>query len=404
MTDKTQKCSAGSTDATDAFWLTDLYPDAKELFKHEQVSLTTASKTCIVVLDANVLLLPFEFESASVDEMQKVYATLSESGKLVVPGQAVREFYKHRSRKISLIADAIEGAIKNSKKQIFDKSIPLLEKDADYIKAKELGRELINKGKEVAEKLSIVNQKLKDEVGADQVSVLYRQVLSNCVCDIQLDEKKRNKIINEVARRSRLRIAPGYKDQNKEDGGIGDYLIWETILQEGAKREVHCIFVTEEEKADWWIKRNGSFQPRPELIDEYRRHSKGKSLHLLPLSGLLHLFKANQKVIKQVQELENKKKFRPSYFSIDTKKTNNITKILAEINNFEMTLKLAKSEEKSLVRKLNELHKTKNLKGIAEYKADISNIELELFGVSSLIHRISDSINRKKEELEQYEA
>jgi rRNA-processing protein FCF1 len=137
----------------DAFWLTDLYPDAKALFEHEQVSLEAASNECIVVLDANVLLLPFEFSSASVGEVERVYAELCADGRMVVPGQAAREFYKNRSNKITAIADAIDAAITKAKKQIFDKSIPLLENDADYLAARELGKDLVNRGKEVAEKL-----------------------------------------------------------------------------------------------------------------------------------------------------------------------------------------------------------------------------------------------------------
>ena len=293
---------------SDAFWLTDLYPDAKALFEHEQVSLDAASIESVVVLDANVLLLPFEFTSASVGEVEKVYKELSAAGRLVVPGQAVREFYKNRSNKITAIADAIDAAINKAKKQIFEKSIPLLESDLDYIAARELGKELVNKGKEIAEKLEIVNERLKDEIGADRVSLLYRKLLGNCVSDFVVNPDDRGAVIKEVDRRARLKIAPGYKDQQKEDGGIGDYLVWQSILHEGAKRKVHCIFVTEEEKPDWWVKRHGTFQPRPELIEEYRRASDGKSLHLVPLSGLLSAFKANEDVVQQVQELEERRR------------------------------------------------------------------------------------------------
>lgn len=167
---------------------------------------------------------------------------------------------------------------------------------------------MINKGKEVAEKLEKVNERLKDEIGADRVSLLYRNILGGCVSDFVVKPADREAVSKEVARRARLKIAPGYKDQQKEDGGIGDYLVWQTILQEGERRKVHCIFVTEEEKPDWWVKRHGTFQPRPELIEEYRRASDGKSLHLLPLSGMLSVFKANEDVVHQVQKLEEQKR------------------------------------------------------------------------------------------------
>ncbi|GEB39271.1 hypothetical protein GLI01_33060 [Gluconacetobacter liquefaciens] len=292
----------------DAFWLSDLYPDAKALFGHEQVSLDFASKESIVVLDANVLLLPFEFTSASVKEVERVYRELCSSKRLVVPGQAAREFYKNRSNKITVIADAIDASIVKAKKQIFDKTIPLLESDADYLKARALGAELVKLGQEIALKLEIVNKRLKDEIGGDRVSLLYRTLLGDCVSDFEVKPDDRQAISKEVARRARLKIAPGYKDQQKEDGGIGDYLVWKSILHEGEKRKAHCIFVTEEEKPDWWVKRHGTFQPRPELIDEYRRASDGKSIHLVPLSGLLSVFKANEEVVQQVQKLEQRKR------------------------------------------------------------------------------------------------
>jgi hypothetical protein len=280
-----------------------------------------------VVLDANVLLLPFEFSSASVGEVERVYAELCADGRMVVPGQAAREFYKNRSNKITAIADAIDAAITKAKKQIFDKSIPLLENDADYLAARELGKDLVNRGKEVAEKLEKVNERLKDEIGADRVSLLYRNILGGCVSDFVVELADREAVTKEVARRARLKIAPGYKDQQKEDGGIGDYLVWQTILQEGERRKVHCIFVTEEEKPDWWVKRHGTFQPRPELIEEYRRASEGKSLHLLPLSGMLSVFKANVEVVQQVQELEEQKRMvfeikRRNHFMPDPKEVN----------------------------------------------------------------------------------
>lgn len=292
----------------DAFWLTDLYPDATALFEHNHAPLDDVVVDCIVVLDANVLLLPFEFTKASVGEVERVYTQLAHGGRLVVPGQAAREYYKHRSRKIAAIADAIDTAIGKARKQIFEKQIPLLEDDEDYKAARELGAEVISKGEEVAKKLIAVNERLQNEIGDDRVSALYRKLLGACVADVEVTADERKSLTEEVARRARLQIAPGFKDQQKEDGGIGDYLVWRAILQEAQRRKTHCIFVTEEQKADWWIKRHGAFQPRPELIEEYRRASGGKSLHLLPLSALLATFKAPVSTISEVQLLEGERR------------------------------------------------------------------------------------------------
>lgn len=309
MTDNRQKNKADNSSSEDAFWLTDLYPDAEGLLIHEHRSLSEIKDDCIVALDANALLFPLEFTSESVSAVEKVYTQLTREERLIVPAQAVREFYKHRSRKISEIVEALDAAIKKAKKQIFEKKIPILESDEDYKEAQAIGRKIINDGKDLEIKLISISQKLKDGIGTDPVSIIYRRLLGGSICDFEFTKDiNREKFIEEVSRRARLHIAPGFKDQNKEDGGVGDYLIWTTILQEAKRTQKHCIFVTEEEKADWWIKKHGTFQPRPELIDEYRRASGGKSLHLIPLSGLLLQFKAKKQVVEQIQELEKEQK------------------------------------------------------------------------------------------------
>lgn len=308
MADKAQgnKPVVEQTVERDAFWLTDLYPDAQALFRHEQPKLSDISDNCIVVLDANVLLFPFEMQSASVTEIEKVYTRLAGEGRLIIPGQAVREFYKNRSGKIAAIADVIDGVIDRAKKPVFEKPIPLLEDDKEYSEAKALAVEIINKNKDIVRKLSAVNERLKDEVGGDRVSSIYRKVLTDCVCELTLNDEQRQEIVAEVARRAQLEIAPGFKDHGKEDGGVGDFIIWKTILREAATRRAHCIFVTEEKKPDWFVKRKGAFQPRPELLDEFRAQTLGKSVHLIPLSGLLSVFKASDEVVQEVQELEER--------------------------------------------------------------------------------------------------
>lgn len=302
------KAKAEPINRNDAFWLTDLYPDASALFRHQQASLADISKSCLVILDANVLLWPFELGAASVEDIAKVYKKLAGEGRLLVPGQAAREFYKHRSRKVAALSEVIDGAIARTKRPPLDNDIPLLSNDADYIAAKEFNAQIVNAGKEMAKRLTAASQKLKDEIGSDRVSLIYRNVLSDCVIEIPDGAEERKAIIDEAEKRARLHIAPGYKDQHKEDGGLGDLIIWMTILQVGRERKLDCIFVSNEEKADWWVKSRGAFQPRPELIEEYRRTTSGRSVHFLPLSALLANFEATEETVNEVQRLEENRR------------------------------------------------------------------------------------------------
>lgn len=331
----------------DAFWLTDLYPDAKALLTHKHVSLSNLGDDYIVVLDANVLLLPFETTSASIEAIRKVYEELAVHGRLIVPGQVVREFYKNRSNKIGEIIDTITKTINRSKIQIFENSIPILEKNQNYKDSRDIARDIVNKGKEIQEKLSLINSELKDNIGEDPVSILYREYLAQCVCELEVKDGERTEIVKEFEKRKRFQIGPGHKDGKKEDGGIGDYLIWLTILQEAKKRQKHCIFVTEEAKTDWWVKKDAPVQPRPELISEYREASGGKSLYLLPLSALLKKFNAEREAVEQIQELE--------------KAFSNIEEIDFNLLNENIRKNLSKDQHLKLLKKVNLENKAKRL-------------------------------------------
>jgi hypothetical protein len=99
-------------------------------------------------------------------------------------------------------------------------------------------------------------------------------------------------------------IPPGYKDKGKADDGIGDLLVWKTLLQIGRERKSDCIFVTEDAKGDWWVQSEGVFQPRIELVEEYRQASEGRTIHLVPLSSFLQLFGAEDNVVDEAKQAE----------------------------------------------------------------------------------------------------
>src|SRR5262249_54130348 len=101
------------------------------------------------------------------------------------------------------------------------------------------------------------------------------------------------------------KLPPGYKDAGKDDEGIGDLLIWQTILEVAKTHGKSVIFVSADQKPDWWSKSEGSaLYPRYELIDEFRRISLGQSFHIIRFSGFLDLYGASKEVVKEVQREE----------------------------------------------------------------------------------------------------
>ena len=103
-----------------------------------------------------------------------------------------------------------------------------------------------------------------------------------------------DKEFKEAIQRGIDKLPPGYMDAKKEDkNSIGDYLIWAQILREAKTRQQDVLFVTSDNKEDWWRKddnkdkgKQKSLGPRPELADELKQFS-GKRLFMLPPERLL---------------------------------------------------------------------------------------------------------------------
>lgn len=66
-------------------------------------------------------------------------------------------------------------------------------------------------------------------------------------------------------------IPPGYKDAKNKDGirKYSDYILWKEILQYAKVNRVNVIFVTDDEKQDWWHKENDNNELLSDLKSEF---------------------------------------------------------------------------------------------------------------------------------------
>ena len=66
------------------------------------------------------------------------------------------------------------------------------------------------------------------------------------------------------------------KPNNKENIQLeckkyGDFIIWKQLIEHAIDTKKNVIFVTDDEKEDWWEEFNGkTIGPRPELSKEFR--------------------------------------------------------------------------------------------------------------------------------------
>lgn len=294
-------------DTYDGYVLQKVFPEPGALLRSPFPSLAETITDCDVVVDTNVLLLPYRAGASSLQEIRTVYTALQQAGRLFVPAQVAREFARNRATKLTEMYKALsdERSRPSKAKHI---AFPLLEGLEAFAGLQQAANVLSEAVKSYQSAVDRVLSEVQGWGWNDPVAAMYREVLAEP--DIVRDQSQDiSEVRRELERRFSNKIPPGYKDGGKDDGGIGDFLIWLTILEIGRERRKPLVFVTGEEKADWQHRAdNRGLMPRFELVDEYRRASGGQPFYLIQLSGLLALMNVGETVLTEIREEEDRER------------------------------------------------------------------------------------------------
>ena len=290
-----------NTSEFDIFIINSIYPEAESIFTTRLRPLEEIKDDCYIVLDTNALLVPYGTGKESLDQIRQTYATLVAEKRLVVPGQVAREFAANRAKELRELYQQLSR--KRSVPPLQKGKYPLLESLDEYQQTVSLEKEIDQLLRKYRETIGKVLDHIRGWNWDDPVSLMYGELfVEDVILDPAIDEAE---VRSELARRQLHKIPPGYKDSTKDDDGVGDLLIWFTILKIGEAHKKSAIFVSGEEKADWWYRsENQPLYPRYELVDEFRRHSEGQSFHIIELSRLLDLYGASESVVAEVRQEE----------------------------------------------------------------------------------------------------
>ncbi len=290
-----------SIDIEKVFILNKVLSDPKSTFKFNARSINEVKADAIIVVDTNVLLLPYNAGATAFQKIIQLYKKYHMEKRLYVPIQVIREFLRNRPSKITELHQGLSDKI--SKLQCPDISYPILENIEAYKNINEAIERLKDLKKEINDNNRQILDQIKSWEWTDPVFDEYKGVFADD--NIVDNNLKDEALVEDLTWRKKHSIPPGYKDSTKEDGGIGDLLIWKTILTLGNMHKKDLIFVTGEEKPDWYHRSGGkALIPRYELIEEYRKESKGKMLFLVSLSQLLELFSMEEEVVDEIRQEE----------------------------------------------------------------------------------------------------
>ena len=276
------------------------FRDPSQVFAFKPAALSEVIADCQVVVDTNVLLLPYATGQASLEQIRGVFEKLARSAQLRIPGQVAREFADNRAEKIKTLYSQLS---KKRNTDVQRSQYPLLEGVPAYKEVtaceEQITALLAKYRTAIQETLEVIEQWSWD----DPISTIYRSLFTeDVVVDLPIN---REELLRDLKYRQEHRIPPGYKDARNEYSGIGDFLIWKTILKIGADNSKHVVFVSGDEKTDWrYQSENRALYPRFELIQEYREISGGKSFLMITFAELLDHFGAPPNVVEEVRAEE----------------------------------------------------------------------------------------------------
>lgn len=141
--------------------------------------------------------------------------------------------------------------------------------------AEDLRSEVAALAKKYITAVTEAKQNLQTVSDDDEIRDRLSQCLSGRIGE-QLPQEELTKVYADGAIRYAAKLPPGYMDRKEklEPECYGDLVIWEELKRYAKEHKKPIIFVTSDEKEDWFWEHSGkTIGPRPELVEEMRREA-----------------------------------------------------------------------------------------------------------------------------------
>ncbi|WP_221032840.1 PIN-like domain-containing protein [Actomonas aquatica] len=225
-------------------------------------------KSALIIFDANVLLNLYRYSvgtrGALLDLLTK------HKHRIWTPHQACFEFLRKR---VDVILEQ-EKSYKSAKTELENISKRFESERAHPFLSEPLAKKLNTMVGEIVEHLDGEAESYKNLVSKDPILDRVELVIGGRVGG-GFSREEKDTIAKEGEVRYKRHIPPGFKDDSKStDGDIyrpyADLIIWKEIVLKSKTDSRDVIFVSDDQKEDWWLMKSGNtLGPRPELVAEF---------------------------------------------------------------------------------------------------------------------------------------
>ena len=274
-------------------------------------------KLCVFAFDANMLLNIYRY----TPETQEKFFVNSQRFKdrIWISHQAASEYLKRRE-------DVI-----NSQLKVYDDVAIKLNTDLEKL-AKQLEETYkrhpsikIEKVVEIVKAALADAQSSLDENKEQHPNFTVSDSLQDRIVELFADKtgekygnEKLDEIYKESEKRFKVNFPPGYMDAKDKPfpEKYGDVVIWFQLMDFAKAVKKPLIFVTDDRKEEWWVKKGGkTISARPELLEEFQKET-GVTIYLYQSEQFIeYAFKFfdgedAQALSKKCRKSENKTKRR----------------------------------------------------------------------------------------------
>lgn len=280
-------------------------------YQPTDADLEILRREALIVFDTNVLLNLYRYRLSTREKLFKEIEKYNE--RVWIPYHVGLEFHRNRrkvifeqndkSPKFREIVDEnlsrIEGSVGNLS---LKKKHSFIDPDGLIAGLKKVRDEFFENIEKEEVSHSLVQAEDTDVI-LDQVDRLFEGRVGTAPGKQELLDK----IFEEGEKRYTAKIPPGYEDARKGDENdafhfgelqylrkFGDLIIWKQIIEYVKSESIkNVIFVTEDEKKDWWWfaewGKKELIGARPELVEEICREGGASRFHLCNTARFLKL-------------------------------------------------------------------------------------------------------------------
>lgn len=262
---------------------------------------------CIFVFDANVLLNLYRYTSNTRDALLAAFDDLKD--RIWLPHQVVYEFAKNR---FEVIFETVEKY----------KKLETLEHDflSQYkteLRIKDTDQSIVQLQQSIDSWISEQKRKnlLVTNASDDKILEKLLTIFSGKV-GIAFSKEEMDKLSKEGKERYEKQIPPGFCDSKKEKDALennvyGDLVVWKQILDYSSSGHYDIIFVTHDQKKDWWLISKGrTVGPRIELRKEFAQVTN-QSFYMYSMENFIEHYSKNKgqtadrNVLDEVIQIDN---------------------------------------------------------------------------------------------------